>query len=1000
MSNQEVPEEILQLLSRARAYGRQGQFDRASELHEIITQRTLALFGAKHLHYARSLSNFGLVRLEVGDFGRAESLLRQSFEITNTASDATPEDRAIAANNLAGFYQQLGRDVESLRLFKEALKLEQTANGEISPGYAQILNNIGLALANLGRYEEAEPLTKRALEIRRQILPPMHPGIGESLNNLGLLYERMGRYSEADRPMRESISIYRESLGHFHPNLARSLANLALLQQRMARGEEAGRLFQEALSIALQSVGEIHSLTRTIVGNFGMLYHDAGLYSKAKKMFEAEVGIAGELEHASPEHLGMALNHLGLVQLRLEEYSEARESLEKALHLLRSDSPESELLIASVLNNRSLVDLETGHYADAEASLREVCNIRSKALGEGHPDYEMAIYNLATCLIPQRRFAEAAALLERAAAIDDVLLEQVFCISSEEERLALTDIVRQRFERFLCVLSEMFDSDGAARLSAFDLVLRRKCIVLDAAAAQRHAVHAERHPELRDEFAQLSKLASEISRMVMDGPGSTALTAHQQQIAELRRRAARIEADLSSRIPEMRAIILRRKGSRNTVAASLPAQSALLEFVRVDAIKLLVGPGWTADRWYRPRYLCFVLLDGRPEDVQAIDLGDADEIDAAIASARKAMIEEGLQMGLPSRLALRSARQAIFDPIEKLLSGRKRLIVSPDGDLAILPFETLLGESGQPLVDEYSFSYVTNARDLQRTDDVQSDEKPSILVLVDPDYDLRSGSTKRRPESSESREEITRNLVGRGMHFTPIPGTREEGKRIGALLRTVPISGAQALERVVKAAHAPRILHLATHGFFLSQEGEATDAAASAIQQRAGTSMEATRTLRDLAHVENPLLRSGLALAGANSWLAGASLPEDAEDGLLTAEDVSGLNLFGTELVVLSACETGLGQVQAGEGVFGLRRAFALAGASTVVMSLWQVPDQETVELMETFYKRLLAGDRPSHALRDAQLAMRARQPMPFFWGAFICEGDDRPLSLQRGWML
>jgi len=952
----------------------------------------LALFGAKHLHYARSLSNFGLVRLEAGDFGRADSLLRQSFEITNSARDATPADRAIAANNLAGLYQQLGRDVESLPLFQEALELERAANGETSSGYAQILNNIGLALANLGRYEEAEPLTERALEIRRRIVTPMSPEIGQSLNNLGLLYESMGRYSEADRPMRESISIYRESLGHFHPTLALSLSNLALLQQRMARGEEAGQLFEEALSIALQSVGEIHPLTRKIVGNFGMLHHDAGHYSEAKKMFEAEVRIAGELEDASTEHLGMALNHLGLAQLRLEEYSAARESLEKALHLLRSDSPESELLIASVLNNQSLVDLETGHYAGAEASLREVCNIRSKALGEGHPDYEMAIYNLATCLIPQRRFAEAAALLERAAAIDDVLLEQVFSISSEEERLALTDMVRQRFELFLCVLSEMFDSDGAARLSAFDLVLRRKCIVLDAAAAQRHAIHADKHPGLRDEFAELSKLASEISRMVMDGPGSTALTAHQQQVADLRKKAARIEADLSSRIPEMRAIIFRRKGSRNAIAASLPDQSAMLEFVRIDATRLLVGPGWDADRWNHPRYLCFVLLDGLPEDVQAIDLGDAGEIDTAIASARKAMIEEGLHMGLPSRLALRSARQAIFDPIEKLLGGRKRLIISPDGDLAILPFETLLAESGQPLVDEYTFSYLTNARDIQRTDDVQLDQRQSMLVLVDPDYDLKSGSRSRRPESPGSREESTRNLVGRGMHFTPIPGTREEGKRVGALLRTIPISGAKALERVVKAARAPRILHLATHGFFLSQEAEATDVAASAIQQRAGARVEATRNLRDLARVENPLLRSGLALAGANTWLAGASLPDDAEDGLLTAEDVSGLNLFGTELVVLSACETGLGQVRAGEGVFGLRRAFALAGARTVVMSLWQVPDKETVELMEIFYERLLAGDPPSRALREAQLAMRARQPMPFFWGAFICQGDGRPL--------
>jgi len=995
MINQEIPEDVLRLLSRARSFSRQGQFAQACALHEIIIQRMREVAGERNLLYAQSLSNFGLVLLDAGDFGRAETLLRQSFEITNAAPDATSEDRATAANNLAGFYQQLGRDYESLPLFNDALELERAANGEIGPGYAQILNNLALALTNLGRYEEAEPLTKRTLEIRRQVLQPTHPDIGQSLNNLGMLYDKMGRYSEADRPLRDAISIYRGSLGQFHPTLARSLANLALLQQRMARADEARKIFEEALSIASRSVGEIHPVTRTIVGNLGMLYHDAGLYKDAERMFQAEVGIASELNGLSPEHMGTALNHLGLVQLRLEKYPEARESLNQALDLLRSDSPENELLIATVLNNLSLVDLETGHYVEAEASLGEVCSIRSRTLGKDHPDYEMAVYNLATCLIPQRRFGDAAALLERAAAIDDVLLDQVFSISSEEERLTLTDFVRQRFECFMFVLSELFESDGAARRSAFDLVLRRKCLVLDAAAAQRYAMHGEKYPELQGQFAELSKIASEITRLVMDGPGSSTLAAHERQVAELRRRANRIEANLSTRIPEVRSILERRKGNRRAIASSLPDHSAMIEFVRINSVELKVGSSWNEVRWKRPRYFCFVLLDGNSEEVEAIDLGDADEIDEVIARARAAMIAEGTKMGLPSQPALRSARQAIFDPIEKLLGDRKHLIVSPDGDLAILPFETLVTESGKSLVLEYSFRYISNASDLLRTNDELQKEGHTVLVMVDPNYDLKSEMHVPRSERNERSGERSGALASRGMVFVPLPGTRKEGELVGSLLRTVPISGSDALERVVKEAHAPLVLHLATHGFFLAQKTEEKGGGGSATNQRHGTRTGSSRNLRDISRIDNPLFRSGLALAGANTWLNGGSLPEDAEDGLLTAEDVSGLNLFGTELVVLSACETGLGQVRAGEGVFGLRRAFVLAGARTVLMSLWQIPDQETVALMRTFYERLLAGATPSHALREAQLAMRERRSMPFFWGAFICQGDDRPLSRQ-----
>jgi CHAT domain-containing protein len=143
--------------------------------------------------------------------------------------------------------------------------------------------------------------------------------------------------------------------------------------------------------------------------------------------------------------------------------------------------------------------------------------------------------------------------------------------------------------------------------------------------------------------------------------------------------------------------------------------------------------------------------------------------------------------------------------------------------------------------------------------------------------------------------------------------------------------------------------------------------------------------------VENPLLRSGLALAGVNTWLRGGSTPPEAEDGILTAEDVSGLDLLDTELVVLSACETGLGEVRTGEGVFGLRRAFVVAGAKTLVMSLWRVPDRQTQELMEDFYRRILMGQACADALREAQLAMKAKCPNPYCWGAFICQGDPHP---------
>jgi hypothetical protein len=188
---------------------------------------------------------------------------------------------------------------------------------------------------------------------------------------------------------------------------------------------------------------------------------------------------------------------------------------------------------------------------------------------------------------------------------------------------------------------------------------------------------------------------------------------------------------------------------------------------------------------------------------------------------------------------------------------------------------------------------------------------------------------------------------------------------------------------------------VATHGFFLPDQEQVPNASSHGQGLDFEEFSGATDGLARLSGpmMENPMLRSGLALAGANTWLKGGSPPDEAEDGLLTAEDVTGLDLLATELVVLSACQTGLGKIHVGEGVFGLRRAFVLAGAKTLVMSLWKVPDEQTQELMVDFYQRLMAGEGRAEALRQAQLAMKAKYPDPFYWGAFICQGDPSPLG-------
>jgi CHAT domain-containing protein len=216
--------------------------------------------------------------------------------------------------------------------------------------------------------------------------------------------------------------------------------------------------------------------------------------------------------------------------------------------------------------------------------------------------------------------------------------------------------------------------------------------------------------------------------------------------------------------------------------------------------------------------------------------------------------------------------------------------------------------------------------------------------------------------------------------------------QIASMFHVHPLVDKHVLETTIKNSKSPCIMHIATHGFFLPNQ--ISDRMNHNIKFRTIIDgRDNTMNMLSLQKLEDPLLRSGLALAGANNFVHPELLPKDAEDGILTAEDVSVMDLSDTELVVLSACDTALGDVQTGEGVFGLRRAFVLAGAQTLVMSLWKVLDEQTKELMVDFYKRLLSGKGRAEALREAQLSMKEKYPDPYYWGAFICQGNPGLLS-------
>jgi CHAT domain-containing protein len=376
-----------------------------------------------------------------------------------------------------------------------------------------------------------------------------------------------------------------------------------------------------------------------------------------------------------------------------------------------------------------------------------------------------------------------------------------------------------------------------------------------------------------------------------------------------------------------------------------------------------------------PRYVAYVL--GPTGDPTFADLGEAAPLEAAVDAFRRAL-------GDPDHThdpkpAARALDRLLMAPIRALLGDNRWIFLSPDGALNLVPFGALVDERGHYLVERYLFSYLTSGRDLLRFGDDHPPSREPPLILADPAFD--DAGAPRGPEATHralrSIDMVTHALL-------PLEGTAEEARTIARLFPDSRVLlGAQATEGAVKAAHAPRMLHLATHGFFLPEQ----PVPEALVEGRGAGPTPVERAA--LLQRESPLLRSGIALAGFNKRTEGS------EAGVLTALEVAGLDLYGTRLVVLSTCESGLGEASAGEGVYGMRRALTMAGAETQVMSLWQVDTGRTRELMGAYYRQLKDGAGRSDAMRDVQLAMLAdsKTASPNLWASFIVSGEWRPLE-------
>ncbi|HLF84140.1 MAG TPA: CHAT domain-containing protein, partial [Blastocatellia bacterium] len=753
-------------------------------------------------------------------------------------------------------------------------------------------------------------------------------------------------------------------------------------------------LYQRALAFGEKALGPDHPHVATALNNLAALYRAKGDYAKAEPLYQRALAIGEKALGPDHPYVATSLNNLALLYNTKGDYAKAEPLYQRSLAIrekaLGPDHPD----VAQSLNNLAALYDTKGDYAKAEPLYQRALAIREKALGPDHPDVAQSLNNLAALYEAKDDVARAVAFRLRAAAISERNIALNLATGSERQKLLYLVTFSIETDGIISLHVQSTPNDQAARRLALTTVLRRKGRALDATADSIGALRRRLNPQDRALLDQLTETRSRLATLVLGGSGKSNPAQHQAEIKRLEEQVEKLESQISTRSAEFR--VQSQPVTLESVQAAIPPDAALVEFVSYYPYNA------KKNEWGSRGYVAYALTN--QGESAWVDLGKAAEIDKAVNELRAVLRkDEDTPLSDIEREVKPKARlldQKIMQPVRKLLGDKRKLLLSPDGALNLIPFAVLVDEQGKYLIESYSLTYLTTGRDLLRLQ-TRMENKQGATVFANPNFgenqaaasgramkvkkaDQPAGGNSTSPTAADAApQNMSQAIDFSQAYFPALPGTAEEAQALKTILPDAKVwTERQATKTELKQVNAPALLHIATHGFFLD------DAVVSAAEAKSRGLFIRTNQPGEITapefHVEDPLLRSGLAFAGANLHRAGD------DNGILTAKEASGLNLWGTKLVVLSACDTGVGEVKNGEGVYGLRRALVLAGSQTQVMSLWPVSDEGTRDLMIDYYKALQAGQGRSEALRQVQLKMLAstNRRHPYYWAGFIQSGE------------
>lgn len=866
---------------------------------------------------------------------------------------------------------QVSRDWTAGREFEKALETIARAEdlalnllGEETEAYGNVCFQYGNVFYAKGNHPEAEQWYLQSKAIREKVLGKEHPDYAASLHTLGVVYYHMGNnYENAELHHLEAKAIREKTLGKEHVDYAATMNALGNLYYVTGNIELAESCYLEALAIREKILGKENILYSGTLHNLANVSKAKGDYEKAENYYKENISIIEKTNGKENHYYGGGLFGLANLYFAWGKYQKSEWlSLESKRILERLPNYSEIPSYMSCIELLGMVYYETGRYEQSEAFHLKAKFLRGSILGKEHLSYEMSLAKLSELYWKMGKYENAAQHFTEAADMRRTLLSDASRHLSEKEVFSFITTFENDLDKHYSFANDFSSAVPFFSGVCFDNTLFHKGFLLNTSYHLRNLNTSK--PELAEKFDRLKsfqKLLSAEYAKPLSGRDAAGVTDLEATVNALEKDLARTVAGYGEAIRQI---------DWREVQSALRPGEAVIEFVHF--------------KYYKPEptdsvmYAALLLMPGMTHPL-FIPLFEERELEFQLPPADQNRAEYVNRLYQDKRLT-----QLIWSPIDPFLNGVSTIYCSLSGLLHRIHIAALPSGANEIIADRIDIVILGSARQLVREAGQREGNVNDAVIFGDIQYEM--DSTAIAPGGQDGLAGQTRgisftdtdpNLRGGAWKFLKhsekeVAGIAATLQKAGipAILRKGYSATEEAFKNIGRNAPSPRILHLSTHGYFFPDPGA----------RQTGKQNEPV-----FKHSEHPMIRSGLIMAGGNhAWQTGMPLG-NREDGILTAYEISQMNLSNTELVVLSACETGLGDIRGNEGVYGLQRAFKIAGAKNLIMSLWQVPDYQTQELMTAFYQKWLLDKLPVHqALEAAQIEMEDKGYEPYYWAGWV----------------